>query len=706
MIDKVRNEFTGDAGNVVQARSIDTVNIYSPGRDTPPPQQLPNAGSAFVGRGRPMAFLDTCLVAEENSKVCAIGGPPGVGKTAVAVQWAHDRRDRFPDGILFADLRGSDDANPIADPGEVLDGFLDALGLLDSVPALNLQAKSTLYRSALSSKKMLVVLDDAATAEQVRPLLPGASETFVLITSRARLSSLQVREGAVQVDITPLPVDEAVELLRRTIGSEAVNAELEAARELAEMCACLPLALRIAADRVASGSYGSLGDLAADLRDERDRLDVLDSDDPSTAVRTVFSVSYRSLPRAAARVFRLLGLHPGAQFGIAAAAALTGERPVALRRNLDLLRDANLIERLHPDRYRLHDLLRVYAAECAAAEESEFERREAQRAVLSWYLGGAANADALLNPHRRRVPVDVSAGAEFADSAEALDWCGQEQSSLAAAVRLAAELEEHDLTWRLAASLWSFYYQRKPWGDWIETHWTALRSAERLEDPYAVATIAGGMAIAQRELRDYDEAETLFTRALTAWTSINDRYGEAWVCNGYSQMCRELGRLDEAVALAQRALDAWHQIGDRYGQGMAHNSLSGLLLQRGDLDAALARSNDAVAAFREVRDRYSTAWALSNLGNVRRARGEIAEAAEIYEKVAAERGDLGDHYGRAFTLRSMGEALIELDREQEGIAALRSALEFFDGIGDPRTADIRAVLESHNVAADTVSEER
>ncbi|KOV90132.1 hypothetical protein ADL03_00065 [Nocardia sp. NRRL S-836] len=666
----------------------------------PPPQQLPRPSTTFVNRLQTLAALDTCTATDGAGALCTIEGAPGVGKTALVVHWAHQRRDRFPDGILYVNLRGHEDATSPASPDEVLDGFLDALGLLDPAVSRTLEAKTSLYRSALHSKKMLVVLDDAVSAEQVRPLLPGVSQTPVLITSRTRLTGLHTREGAVSVDIAPLPAGEAVELLRRTIGESAVDAEIAAARELAELCSCLPLPLRIAADRVAGHTYLTITDLVADLRNERDRLDLLDSDDPATAVRTVFSVSYRSLPHAEARMFRLLGLHPGSRFSLTTAAVLTGLRPVQLRKSLDVLCKANLVERLQADRYRLHDLIRVYAAECAEADEPAPDRQRAQRDVLTWYLSSAANADRVLTPFRRRVPVDVSGGLEFASADAALDWCVQEQPGLAAAVRLASALAEHDLAWRLAAVLWGFYYQRKPWADWIGTHRTALSSATCLEDPFATATIAGGLAVAERELRRYEEAESLFTRALDIWTSLGDTYGEAWVCNGFSQMCRELGRGEEATVLARRSLEAWTRLGDRYGQGMALNSLSGILSQSGDLDAALTASNQAVAAFSGVADAYSKAWALNNLANVRRARGELVEAVNIYERVLVERRTIGDHYGRGFTLRSLGETLLELGRVDDATAVLGSALEYFEQLDDPTAADVRRLLESKKTSAE------
>ncbi|MFI9387749.1 ATP-binding protein [Kutzneria sp. NPDC052558] len=685
----VRNEITGQSVHTaVQAGSIDSVVIVESKTTRPTPQQLPRAVQHFVNR---LAMFDLLDRQATTGGVSLLVGTPGVGKTAAVVHWAHRSLSLFPDGVLFANLRGFDPVSPPAEPGEVLDGFLHAMGATD-LATTSVDARAGMFRSLVHDRRMLVLLDDAVSATQVRPLLPGSETVTVVVTSRSSLSGLKALEGATGMNLEPLDDGASLTLLREVSDAALVEHDPTASAVLVRMCGNLPLALRIAGERLAEGGYAGVAELVSELADERDRLDVLATDDDAGAVRAVFSLSYKALTAQVAEVFRLLGLHPGMDFDRDAAAALTGLRPGPLRSALDALRSASLLEMPTAQRYRFHSLLRAYAAERAAATESEDRRHTAVRALLSWYLSSAHAAGRILNPRRRSDPQPPTTGREFDDVQSALDWCSLERANLTAAVRLAADAGEHEIAWQLAAALWGYFYRRKPWDDWIATHRIGLAAAERAGDDFGAATLLGNLAIAYRELHQQADAEDCFRRALEIWTRRADSYGEALVCIGYGNACREWGRLDEAVSFSLRALAGWESLGDRHGEGMTHNSLSGVFRELGELDRALAHSSRAVAVFHELGDRYSESWALNGTANVHRALGQLAEAIDLHQQALDVRNELDDRYGQAMTLESLAEDYDRAGMSEARRDALRRALAIFRELGDPKADGIAAAL--------------
>lgn len=669
----VHNDFSGSARTVLQAGSIDTVVFKYGSGDVPVPQQLPMATTNFVNQSSVLARLGAAVRSPGAPQVYCVVGLPGVGKTAVVVHWAHLHKDQFPGGVLYADLRGFDPAGPPAEPGEVLDGFLAALGLAGAVDGGPLDGRVAAYRTATSVRRSLVVLDNAATVDQVRPLLPGAAGTVVL-TSRATLRGLTIREGAVVLDVAPLPVPEAVELLGRVVGAERAD---PAVAELARRCGYLPLALRIAGERIASGYYAEIAELVEELSNEADVLDLLDGEDNATALRPVFSVSYRHLGPEQRRLFRLLGLAPGVTIGVEAATALAEGGRIFVRKALDGLRQASLLEQVAPGRYRLHDLLRIFAAERAGDEEDADERHAALRRVLDWYLATAVNAAAALDAWHPGTPRPDGRGGAFADTLSAMAWLRVEQPNLVACVRRAAEAGEHGIAWRLAAALFEFFYRQKAWDDWITTHTTGIDSARSSGDRDGIASLLGRLAIAHRERGEHDRAEEHFRAALDIWTELGDNEGQAWVAGRYAQACREQGRLDEAVQLCERALAACERGGARQEAGIVHNNLSGIHRDAGRLDEALTHSEAAIAAFEETGYRRGLAWARNNAANVHRDAGRFTTAIDLYQLVLAERRELADEYGYALTLRDVGHALCASGDVVRGVARLRECLDLF-----------------------------
>jgi len=413
------------------------------------PHQLPADVAGFVGRADHLARLNAVLDATARAQptavvISAILGTAGVGKTALAVHWAHQVRGRFPDGQLYVNLRGFGPTGRAMAPAEAVRGLLDAVGVPAARIPPGLDAQAALYRSVMDGKRVLVVLDNARDAGQVRPLLPGTPTAAVLVTSRSRLTSLVAAQGAHPLTLDLLSADEARQLLTGRLGAGPVAAEPEAVAEIVDRCARLPLALAIAAAR-AIQSDSPLTTLAAELAKDGERLDALDAGDPVSEMRAVFSWSYTPLGPGAARLFRLLGLHPGPDVSTAAAASLAGIRPPQARRLLAELARASLLTERGPDRYAVHDLLRVYAADLVPACESDDQRHAAIGRLLDHYLHSAHAAVQLLEPHRDpgtpalTTPASAVIPEHPADRDAALAWLTAEQAVLLAAVRQAGE---------------------------------------------------------------------------------------------------------------------------------------------------------------------------------------------------------------------------------------------------------------------------
>jgi DNA-binding SARP family transcriptional activator len=409
----------------------------------PAPRQLPPGVPAFTGRAAELADLDAISVAGQRSAsaaVVAVSGTAGAGKTALAVHWARRSADRFRDGQLYADLQGFGPAAP-ATTAETVGGFLTALGVPPGHVPDDGDERVALYRSLLADKQMLIVLDNARDEQQIRRLLPSSPHSFVLATSRQQLTGLAATDAARLVTLDVLPQDEAVQLITARLGRPA-TADAAATGEIAARCARLPFALVVAVARAAAQPSFPLTALAAELRNAADRLDALESGDPAASVRTLFSWSYQQLSASAARLFRLLGLHPGADITAPAAASLAGLDETAGRRILRELSRAHMLSEHRPGRYTVHELLRAYAADQARAHDSPPERTAAIRRLLDHYLHTAVHGAALLHPGRE--PVELAEPApgvtpeRLADARQALAWFAAEQQVLAAAVTVAA----------------------------------------------------------------------------------------------------------------------------------------------------------------------------------------------------------------------------------------------------------------------------
>jgi DNA-binding SARP family transcriptional activator len=666
------------------------------------PAQLPADIPDFTGRDAPLTRLRG-LVAEARSKdnpavtIAVVAGAPGLGKTALAVHAAHGLRHDFPDGQLYARLLGGSE-HP-APPDEVLARFLRDLGVDGARVPADAEERAAMYRTRLAERQMLTVLDDARDAAQIRPLLPGTGSCAVIVTSRHRLYDLV---GSRLVDLDVLDDREAADLFTRIIGAERADAEPGAVRDVLAACAGLPLAIRIAGARLTARRGWSVRTLADRLADQRRRMDELAAGD--LAVRAAFQVSFDALHRPASRnsldpshVFRLLGVWQGPSIGLQAATALTGEPEDRAADALEVLVDANLLESPAPDRYRLHDLLRVYAAERAEADEPAQAVEEAVRRLLGWYLRTADAAASVVSPHRNRVPLEpAEPGYEpvrFDTAERALDWCDEERANLVAATRQAAASGMHEIAWKLpvaAMTCFDFHGYRT---EWITTHRVGLASARELGDRRAEVWILNNLGMVLSQQRD-DDAIGYFEQAMAIHREAGDRLGQAQATNNLAFHYRMLGRHDEAAATLLDALDLYRQVGHRYGESIALCNLGEAYLELGRYDDAIARSREALAVIREIGSARLEGYALYNLGRVDLDLGRTAEGAGQLERALGLHGSAGDRYGEAQDLQYLGNARARETRLTEARGMWARARSMFELLGeDSRVAELRAQLE-------------
>jgi DNA-binding SARP family transcriptional activator/tetratricopeptide (TPR) repeat protein len=678
--------------------------VAAPASQPPVPMQLPLALPAFAGRSDELARLDAMVPAETGAGaagtatviISAVSGTAGVGKTTLAVHWAHRIAGRFPDGQLYVNLRGFDPSGSALDPAEAVRGFLGALRVpMERIPT-SLDAQTALYRSLLAGKRVLVLLDNARDAEQVRPLLPGSAGCLVLVTSRNQLTSLVAGEGARPLSLDLLTNAEARQLLVRRLGSARVNAEPFAVSELIARSAGLPLALAIVAARAASRPEFALTMLARELR-QAENLDAFDGGDAAADVRSVLSWSYQTLSVDAARLFRLLGLHPGPDASAAAAASIAGLPVVATRRLLTELIRAQLLTEPVPGRYSCHDLLRAYAAEQARQVDSDEARRDAVHRMLDHYLHTADAAAALRYPHRDPIvlspPQPAVVVEELADRAEALAWFTAEQPVLLAAVELAAAGGFDRHTWQLSRSLANFLDGQGHWHDLAASQEAALAATVRLADRPAQARIHRLLARVAVRLGSRVDAQEHLQRALDLYQELGDHLGQAHAQYGLTRLWEDQGRHAEALAHAQHALELYQAAGHRVGQAQALNAVGWCQAQLGDYVQALAHCTQALLLQQEIGDRASQADTHDSIGYAHHHLGDHAAAIECYQRALALHRQLGDRYREAEALTHLGDAHDAAGEAEPAHDAWRSALTILEALEHPGAADLRARLQ-------------
>ncbi len=666
------------------------------------PRQLPAATRLFAGRdGALTALAGLAAEAAETSQatvIAVIDGPAGIGKTTLAVHFAQQAAGRFPDGQLYLNLRGFDPAGPPMTPAEAIRLFLDALDVPAAQIPASLDAQTALYRSLLAGQRALVLLDNARDADQVRPLLPASPGCLVIVTSRSQLTSLVATEGAFPLALDVLSGADAHELLTRRLGPERVAGDPGAVDELIQLCARLPLALSIAAARSASQPALPIAALTADLRDARKRLDVLDAGHPSANVRAVLSWSYEQLGPGTARLFRLLGLHPGPDISAPAAASLAGLPLDEGRRRLGELTSARLLTEHAPGRFSSHDLLRAYAAELALSADSETERNAATGRMLDHYLHTAYPAAMLLHPTRRPVTLPpLQPGAEpehIGEPRQALAWFQAERPVLLAAAGLALEAGFDIHVWQIAQAMSGFLDTRGRWHDWVGVEEQALIATQRLGDRAAEATVRQRLGYARARLGAYDSAYAHLELALGIHTERGDQGGAAYARNAIAITLHSQGRYGEALDQAEQSLKLYTAVGDPSGQSLALNLVGWFHALLGDSQQALSHGARALDLFRETGNRDGEASALDTVGYAHQQLGNHAAATAFYRQAIELDREIGSRPGLAETLDHLGDTRLDAGDQAEARTAWEEALAILDDLRHPGADAIRAKLEN------------
>ncbi|WP_435178811.1 ATP-binding protein [Actinacidiphila sp. bgisy145] len=730
-----QNDLSGSSRDVVQAGSVTgdihfhRVTASEPTR--PVPRQLPADVNTFVNRSAELGFLDAVLADRHGGhlvvSVHVVAGTAGAGKTSLVLHWAHQVKEYFPDGQLFVDLRGYDPGEPVT-AAQALHRFLRALGVAAAEVPTEVDDAAGMYRSLLADRRVLVFLDNAATVSQVRPLLPGGGGSLVIITSRSRLAGLSVRDGAHRITLGTLPEAEAVALLRAVTRGCRPEDDADELAELAHLCACLPLALRIAAERATSHPHMRLGELISDLRDESALWDALSTgiDEEAEAIRSVFTWSYRALPAHSARLFRLLGLHPTGEFSLPAAAALGELPPSRTRQLLDDLVGAHLLEQTAPDRFQFHDLLRAYATDLVRTEEPADQRQAARQRVLSWYLHAADAAQTWLYPSEDHLPLpDPLPGTTplvFADYNAAVDWSEREHANFLPAVSDAARNGLDRTAWQLATLLWFARSPSSSERDWLELGRIGLDAAARQDDRTAQTRLLISTGIAHRALNNFSEgldaleqavalarsqdsrveearalnliglihlrrreldlAEAHFMHAMSIFRDLGATQRTATALSNIASTRLSAGRLREAAPVIDEALVTHRALGNRGGEGNLLRIAAALRLEEGDADAARRSIDEALDIALALRDHSREGFWLLTLGDIQRSTAQYGDALTSYQRAAMLHRRLGDRSREALAWRGTGQTYAAMNRDSEAAAFHRQAAAVHRDLGD------------------------
>jgi tetratricopeptide (TPR) repeat protein/transcriptional regulator with XRE-family HTH domain len=705
------------------------------------PRELPAPVRHFTGRAAELDQLSD-LAASSCGRalvICAVGGTGGVGKTALAVQWAHRVADRFPDGQLYVNLRGYDPDRPTA-PVDALAGLLRTLGVPGTDVPDGTEDRARLYRSRLAGRRMLVLLDNARDGDQVRPLLPGDPACVTVVTSRDTLAGLVATDGARRVDLDVLPLADAVGLLRSLIGRRAEE-EPDAAADLAGLCARLPLALRIAAELVTARKPTLLADLVAELA--ANRLDLLDAGEDRADVRAVLSWSVQKLPEHVAAAFGLIGLHPGGDFTVHSAAVLAGTSSAQADRILHQLRRASLLHAAGPGRYGLHDLLRAYAREHAAAHNAGGQCQEALTRLFDYYLSTAAAAMNVLFPAeahwRPRSPWTLPAPSpEVSSEADARAWLDAERANLVAvivhcvgygwpqhAVGLTATLHRYlinsshlpeaqtiyrsqlhaarksgDLAAEASAlhGLGSIGIKKGHFRDAAGHYRAALERYRQCGDREGEARVLGNLGITEHQLHNHQSAVTYYQQAIAACEDAGDSLGAARTLCDLAYIEMELGSDDQASVHVQVALAALRKANDRLYEAEALETIGALSLRRGDLTDAAAAFEQALAIFRRIDTPTGVASALSSLGDISLRQGKHRQAIGLIRQALHLYRESGNQHGEIQTIRTLAEALHRTGQPAAAQAELTAALRLATETGNTyeQASAYRDLAESYH----------
>lgn len=716
----LRNDLSGSVqGSAVQARTIHG-DVYFGARPSGSPQlqapsQLPPAPANFTGRSAELDALERLASDYDPARRLAlvvIVGVGGLGKTSLVSRWLHDISARYDGGSLFADLKGHllQDA---ARPGDVLAGFLRALGIAPERIPLDLGEQATLFRSVTSGRRMIVFLDNAASAAQARVLLPGlgpgpegqpeqAAEpgsryreraTLVVVTTRWRISGLAM-DGARFFELGPLDDAAAAELLDRMVGSARVAEEPDAARSVAELCGGLPLAICVTGARLAARPRWPVSRIAEQLASERGRLAAL-SLSGDVSVRAAFDVSYQGLPDDAAQAYRLVALIPGPDFGPELAAAAIVEAGDRARDLLDALADASLLTETAHSRYRFHDLARLHAREMADSEPAE-QRKAVIARSIGWYLSEAVAADLVVSPGRWRLnPLFEQARQAppaYSGPGEALEWLEAGLPGLLASVQAAHDEGLHLQAWQLCEALWGVFLFRKHFRSWIDSHETGIASARECGDQRAEALLRLRLGTAYRYLGRHAEARSQFTRALALATSERHGMGEATALEQLALLDMAVGRPDAAIPALGRARAIWTQLNRPRGVALTIRHTGEAHRDAGRYDEAIRDLTEAHRLLAALPDPYMEARTLTSLAEAHILTSRPGDALQPLTEALATMGEFGSRYEQARIHLSLADVAGQLGDSREARSHLNQALVTFDELGAPEADEARRRL--------------
>ena len=646
------------------------------------PAELPHDVADFIGRADEIEELRRRLLGTDgvaSGAVVTIDGPPGVGKSALAVHVAHQLRQHFPHAQLFADLRGDEGRG--LDPTVVLHQFLRALGATSEELPSTIETAARAYRSRLAGRRVLLVLDNAVSEKQVRPLLPGSPACAVLITARCPLPGLA---EATALTLPLFPTSDAVRMLEQVAGPERVGGS-EAATSVASQCGHLPLALRIAGARLRTRRAWTVETLAAFMEDERQRLGRLAMGE--LGVRASFSLSYQQLEPEAARTFRLVSLLGMPEISVGVAAAVTDRELSDTEAALEQLVDAALVEPLMPDRYRFHDLLRLYARERAEAEESAATRRAVVTAGVDWYLTRILEAAVLLGPAH-----SVDRRAVFPRLADALAWLDTERENLVRAVAAAGEDDLVVPCWQMADALFRFYELRRYLSDWQQVNQIALQAAERVGLREVEGRMHNGIGYVYAQQARFDQALTHLEAALAIRREVGDAAGEGRTLKNLGDVRIQLRQPQQAQECYEQALAIGLAVGDRHRQGQALHGIGVALAVLGRRPEAEQRLEEALSVRLEVGDEPGEARTRLWLANVRRDQGWDTKARAEYEVSLRILRRVGDRYNEGVALWQIGVAAQQQGDFETAQATWRQALLILEALGCSEAEEVRGLL--------------
>lgn len=689
------NDLSGAvAGHVVQARSVGEIHFNQGLREPDPitPSQLPMAPRSFAGRARELEVLCRLRdVRDHGSLLVVLTGPAGVGKTSLALHWLHELREDFPDGQLFAHLGEAGQPAPAA-AGEVLDWFLAALGVAAKRIPVEPERREALYRSVTSSRRLAILLDDAVSAAQVRPLIPAGPGSLAVVTSRFRLSGL-VMDGANWIEVNPLDRSGSLLLLQALLGAGRVSSESDAAGELVDLCGGLPLALSVVCARLSTRPRRKLEREVAALRVERRRLPALSLDEIS--VEAVLDTSYDSLDDDARLLYRTSAAHPGREFGVEVIAAALGSSVEHAEAGLERLLATNLVIELGDGRFTFHDLLRLHALRRAEAEDTEDERAAAVDRMIAWYLDHSVRADTVIHPLRPRLGPrygSTRSPVPFIGERDAMAWLELERNNLRSALRAAWNRGLHDLVWQLCESLWGFFLHTRHYGDWIDMHQLGIDSAQRCEDPLAEARMRSQLAFAYAKLHRYEDAAAESRRVLRLATGAHDDQTRASALSALGRAARGVGDLPAALDYFRESRDIQSGLRRWRGVALCRRRIGDVLSRLGRHDEAITELQGAADSMAELGDPTQHARALAFLGTAQLRAGQPDQATTTLFTALSLMRELGSPYYQAEILARLGEVAEAAGEPESARTYYGEAIALYTAVEDPQSETIQARL--------------